>query len=160
MIFLMMSTWCSKHVEDTKNLIKTLISKSVRFVGLHYIRKFVCIGVDVFCISMVINVIMSIVTKCSLVIWITTYCVRCCLRYVGITKKIFKILACDYWLWFQKKRPCEWILSYCFMDITELSVRSLLNSTVTNRAGWFESAGFDLVLLHQFIRNACTSELM
>jgi hypothetical protein len=33
------------------------------------------------------------------------------------------------------------------MDITEFSPRSLLNSTVTNRAVWFESAGFDLVLL-------------
>jgi len=36
---------------------------------------------------MVINVIMFIVTKCSLVTWIVAYCVRCCLRYVGITKK-------------------------------------------------------------------------
>jgi len=46
------------------------------------------------------------------------------------------------------------------MDITEFFLRILLNSTVTNRAGWFEGAGFDLVLLHQFVRNACASELM
>ena len=31
------STWCSKHVEDMKNWIETLIWKSVHFVGLHYI---------------------------------------------------------------------------------------------------------------------------
>ena len=60
----------------------------MRFVGLHYIRKSVCIGVDDFCISVVINVIMFVVTKCSLAIWIIAYCVRCCLRYVGSTKKI------------------------------------------------------------------------
>jgi hypothetical protein len=36
MVFLMMNTWCLKHLEDTKNWIKTLILKSVHFVGLHY----------------------------------------------------------------------------------------------------------------------------
>ena len=82
-----MNTWCSKHVDDSKNWIKTLISKSVHFVGLHYMRKFVCIGVVGVRISMVINVSMFIVRKCSLVIWIITYCVHCSLRYVGGTKK-------------------------------------------------------------------------
>jgi hypothetical protein len=37
MFFLMMNTWCSKHVEDTKEWIKTLFLKSVHFIGLHYI---------------------------------------------------------------------------------------------------------------------------
>ena len=37
MVFLMMNTWCSKHVEDTENWIKTLIWKRVHFVGLRYI---------------------------------------------------------------------------------------------------------------------------
>jgi len=27
LVFLMMNTWCSKHVEDTKNWIKTIILK-------------------------------------------------------------------------------------------------------------------------------------
>jgi len=27
MVFLMKNTWCSKHVEDTKNWIKTLVKK-------------------------------------------------------------------------------------------------------------------------------------
>ena len=36
MVFVMMNTWCSKHVEDLKNWIKTLILKSVHFVGFHY----------------------------------------------------------------------------------------------------------------------------
>jgi len=31
------NTWCSKHVEDTKNWIETLILKTADFVGLHYI---------------------------------------------------------------------------------------------------------------------------
>ena len=34
MVCLMMNTRCSKHVEDAKNIIKTLIWKSVHFVGL------------------------------------------------------------------------------------------------------------------------------
>jgi len=38
-VFLMMNIKCTKHVEDTKNLIKTLFLKSVHFVGLHYIRN-------------------------------------------------------------------------------------------------------------------------
>jgi hypothetical protein len=37
MVFLMLNTWFSKHVEDTKNWINTSIWKSVHFVGLHYI---------------------------------------------------------------------------------------------------------------------------
>jgi len=37
MVFPMLTTWCSKHVEDAKNWIKTLIWKSVQFVGLLYI---------------------------------------------------------------------------------------------------------------------------
>jgi len=39
MIFLMMNTRYSKHIEDTKNGIKILIQKSVHFVGLHYIIR-------------------------------------------------------------------------------------------------------------------------
>ena len=35
----MMNILCSKHVEDKKNSIKTLIWKSVHFVGLQYIIK-------------------------------------------------------------------------------------------------------------------------
>ena len=36
-VFLMMNTWCSKHAEDTKNWIKALILKHVRYVGIHNI---------------------------------------------------------------------------------------------------------------------------
>ena len=32
MAFLMMTTWCSKRVEDMKDCIKTLIEKSAHFV--------------------------------------------------------------------------------------------------------------------------------
>jgi hypothetical protein len=42
MVFLVMNTCCSKHAEDTKNLIKTLILKSVHFVGFHYIIVSLC----------------------------------------------------------------------------------------------------------------------
>ena len=40
MVFLIMNAWCSKHVEDTKNWIKTSIwKKSLHFVGLRYIHS-------------------------------------------------------------------------------------------------------------------------
>ena len=42
MVFLMMNTLSSKHVEDTKNWIKNIDLKSVHFVGLGYIIKSEC----------------------------------------------------------------------------------------------------------------------
>ena len=40
MFFLMMNTWCSKHVEDIKNWIKTLIWKAcLLLVTLHNCRR-------------------------------------------------------------------------------------------------------------------------
>ena len=88
MVFLMINTWRSKHVEDTNNWIKIFILKSLHFVGLHYVIKFVCISVDGFRIWTFMNVSIFIVIKCSLVIWIILYCVHYSLRYVGSTKKI------------------------------------------------------------------------
>jgi len=39
MVYLMINTWCLKHVQHTKNWIKTLIkNKTVHFIGLHYIK--------------------------------------------------------------------------------------------------------------------------
>jgi len=44
MVFLMMNTWCSKHVEDTKSWIKTF--EKCAFVGLHYIIGIVFVYTD------------------------------------------------------------------------------------------------------------------
>jgi hypothetical protein len=37
MVFLIMNTWSSKHVEDKNNWIKTLILKSVHCICLHHV---------------------------------------------------------------------------------------------------------------------------
>jgi hypothetical protein len=102
MVFLMVSTWCLKHVEDTKNWFKTLIFK-VCFCWFTLNNKICMLIVDGFRIWTFITLSVFIVTKCSLGIWIIVYCVHCSLRYVGSTKKrkywksLLVIIDSDFW---------------------------------------------------------------
>jgi hypothetical protein len=64
-VFLKMNIRCSKHVEDKKNRIKTLILKSVHFVGQHYITLEY--------LSYLLLIMFSVCTKSALIFRICRY---------------------------------------------------------------------------------------
>ena len=77
MVFLMMNTWCWKHIEDTKKLIKTLIWKvCICWFTLHYIIIIIIIISSSSSSSSIIIIIISLVPLVTFSFYIFSKCFR------------------------------------------------------------------------------------
>ena len=118
MVFLMMNTWCSKHIEDTKKWIKALIWKvCICWFTLHY-RAIIIIIIIIIIIRLVSLVTFSfyLFSKCFrllVVIWCTfccvplqPYCPHGCHAHIFITRHwtglLLRTVPLNTWQRFQK----------------------------------------------------------